>query len=78
MKRLAISAMLLAMLAAPAFAQKKENEPLMIELEEKKKAAAEVDKQYKSTLDRTRHETTATHTDPWSNMRGADDSKTKR
>lgn len=52
--------------------------PLKADEEMRRKDDDAVDKQYKSTLKRTNKETTATRTDPWLNMRGADDSKTKR
>ena len=81
MKRLGLGAILLAMLAGPAFAQQPSMDsksPMVLDQEQKVKEREEVDKQYKSTLQRTRQDTTATRADPWSNMRGADDSKTKR
>ena len=67
-------------LAGPVYAQvKKEATPMQLEEEQKKRDAEAVDRQYKSTLDRTRKETTETRgNDPWSNMRGTDNSKTKR
>jgi len=40
--------------------------------------AEAIDKQYRSALDRTRKEATEVRVDPWSNMRGPDNSKTKR
>ena len=46
--------------------------------DQKKKDAEDVDRQYKRTLDKTQINTTATRIDPWSNMRGTDDSKPKR
>jgi len=79
MKRLIAATVVLASLPGFAFAQgKKDDSPMSIEEQQKKKDAAEIDKRYKSTLDKTRQETTAVKTDPWSNMRGADDAKAKR
>jgi Ni/Co efflux regulator RcnB len=81
MKRLGIGAILLAMLAGPTFAQQPSmdsKDPAIAEREQQKKDREEVDKRYKATMEKTRQETTTTRTDPWSNMRGADDSKTKR
>ena len=81
MKRLGLGAILLAMLAGPAFAQQPSmdtKDPAIADQEQKKKDREEVDKRYKSTLEKTRQETTATRADPWSNMRGTVDSKTKR
>lgn len=49
--------------------------------DQKKKDAEAIDRQYKSTLDRVKKNAPTTETraaDPWQNMRGADDSKTKR
>ncbi len=67
-------------LTGPVYAQvKKEATPMQLEEEQKKRDAEAIDRQYKSTLDRTRKETTETRAnDPWSNMRGTDNSKTKR
>ena len=81
MKRLGIGAILLAMLAGPAFAQQKMNDnksPMALEEEQKQRDSVEVDKRYKATMEKTRQNTTTTRVDPWSNIRGADDSKTKR
>jgi hypothetical protein len=81
MKRLGIGAILLAMLAGPAFAQQPsmdDKDPAAQDRAQKLKDRDEIDKRYKSTLEKTRQETAPVRTDPWSNMRGADDSKTKR
>jgi len=81
MKRLGIGAILLAMLAGPAFAQQPSmdsKDPAVLDREQKQKDREEIDKRYKSTLEKTRQDTTATRADPWSNMRGVDDSKVKR
>ena len=78
-RSLIASAILAGGLAGPAFAQQKpEKSPYQIEEEEKKKAAEKVDQQYRSTLDRTRKDASEVRVDPWSNMRGTDNSKTKR
>ncbi|HEY1310188.1 MAG TPA: hypothetical protein VGF02_04495 [Pseudolabrys sp.] len=42
----------------------------------KRKDAETIDKQYKSTLQKTNRDVVETRTDPWQNMRGADDAKT--
>jgi hypothetical protein len=79
MKRLIAATVALAALTGPVFAQaSNESDPIIMEQKQKKKDAEAQDRQYKSTLERTRQETTAPRTDPWSNMRGTDDSKTKR
>ena len=81
MKRLGIGAILLAMLAGPAFAQQPSmdnKDPAANDQRQKLKDRDEIDKQYRATMEKTRQETTTTRADPWSNMRGADDSKSKR
>jgi hypothetical protein len=79
MKRLLAATVVLASLTGVAFAQEgKDDDPIVIEQKQKKKDAEEVDKRYKSTLDKTRKDATGGRIDPWSNMRGADDSKAKR
>jgi hypothetical protein len=81
MKRLGVGAILLAMLAGPSFAQQpsmEDKDPAGLERDQKKKEREEVDKRYKATLEKTRQDTTTSRVDPWSNIRGADDSKTKR
>jgi Ni/Co efflux regulator RcnB len=72
MKKLLFGAVALAVLAAPAFAQQKDDEPLAILDREKKKQAEQLDQQYKRTMERTRKEgdTASARTDPWANMRG--------
>ncbi len=82
MKRLIAATVLLAVstsLVGVAFAQaSKEDDPIIVEEKLKQKDADAIDKQYKSTLTRTRETTSAGRLDPWSNMRGTDDSKAKR
>jgi len=82
MKRIIAATVVLASLTGPGFAQQqqqqKDDDPAVMEQKQKKLEAEAVDKRYKSTLDKTRQDTTATRVDPWSNIRGADDSKTKR
>lgn len=79
MKRLIAATVVLACLTGPVFAQQsKDDDPIIMDQKQKKMDADEIDKRYKSTLDKTRQETTAVKADPWSNMRGDDDSKTKR
>jgi hypothetical protein len=81
MKRLMISAAVLGLLAGPALAQPKEQRlgganPAADEA--KASEAAAVDRQYRSTIERLRKDGATVKTDPWSNMRGTDDAKTKR
>lgn len=81
MKRFTIAAIVLGLLAGAAFAQPKAHKGggSGQEVDEAKAKEAEgIDRQYKSTLQRTRKDAAPVRTDPWSNMRGADDGKTKR
>ena len=73
MKKLLVGAILLGFLSGPAFAQKREDDPIMIQERDKKQQAEALDKQYKRTLEQTRKDSEATRTDPWANMRGASD-----
>jgi flagellar biosynthesis/type III secretory pathway M-ring protein FliF/YscJ len=79
MARYIVAIVLLAIIAGPALAQRKTNEnELAVEAEQKKKEHEAIEKQYNSTLKNTGNAATPTRIDPWQNMRGADDSKTKR
>ena len=81
MRRLALGAILLAMLAGPVYAQQpsmEDKDPIVLDREQKKKDAADIDKRYKSTLEKTNQGIAPVRSDPWSTMRGPDDSKTKR
>ncbi len=82
MRKLTISAIVLALLAGPALAQQPRqqqgNPSQQAEEEAKSKNADAIDRQYKATLDRTRKDVAPVRTDPWSNMRSADDGKAKR
>ena len=78
MRKLLASAVILAILSSPAFAQlqqKKEDDPLMVLEKEKQKKAEALDKQYKQMMERSRKDTETPKTDPWSNMRTPNDSK---
>ncbi|HET9415390.1 MAG TPA: hypothetical protein VFO74_14860 [Pseudolabrys sp.] len=75
MKRLLLGAVALAVLAAPAFAQKKADDPMMVLEREKKQQAEQLDQQYKRTLDRTRRENETARSDPWANMRAPKEDK---
>jgi hypothetical protein len=77
--RTIVALLLLVAIAGPVFAQEaRDDEPLIVEQKEKKKEAEAIEKQYKSTLKNTDRPTTPVRSDPWQNMRGADDSKSKR
>jgi Ni/Co efflux regulator RcnB len=75
MKKLVFGAVALAVLAAPAFAQNKDDDPLMVLEREKKQQAERLDQQYKRTLDRTRKENETARSDPWANMRAPKEDK---
>jgi hypothetical protein len=75
MRKLVVSAIALGFLTSPAFAQKRDDDPIMIQEREKKQQAEELDKQYKRTLNQTRKESDAPRNDPWANMRGSNDGK---
>jgi hypothetical protein len=78
MKKLIAAAIALVALTGPVLAQVVDS-PMVQEEKAKKRDAEGVDKQYKATLQRTNQGlATPARVDPWQNMRGADDSKTKR
>lgn len=82
MKRIALGAMLLALLVAPVHAadDKKDGDNLLLKRwEQRQKDNVEVEKQYKKTLQATGgSQATPAANDPWANMRGSDPSKAKR
>jgi len=66
-------------LAGPVYAQKKGENPLKIDEDLRRKDDEEIDRQYKSTLQKTRKDAAETRpVDPWQNIRGAEEPKTKR
>jgi hypothetical protein len=80
MRWLIVGAVMAGCLAGPVCAQgrKAPAGPSAEDLQ-KKQDAEIIDRQYKSTLERTRSEKAETRAnDPWANMRGNDNSKTKR
>ena len=77
--RYIVAFVLLAAFAGPVLAEEAiPDDPQVLERIQKKKEAEALDKQYKSTLKSTNQATTPVRSDPWQNMRGADNSKTKR
>ena len=78
MARYIVAIVLLAIIAGPALAQQRARRRTAREDESKIKDAEAIDKQYKATLRKDDPATTSERVDPWQNMRGADDSKTKR
>jgi hypothetical protein len=77
MKGLLFGAVALAVLAVPAFAQKKDAEPLEVLEREKKQQAEQLDQQYKRAMERSRKdgEPASVRTDPWATMRAPNDGK---
>jgi hypothetical protein len=77
MRKILLSAVALAILSGPAFAQQsRDDDPIMIQERDKQQQAQSLDKQYKRTLDQTRKESdTPVRTDPWANMRGQNNGK---
>jgi|GEM_PF-2104904 len=78
-KALILGAALTACFAGAAYAQQKHvpsttNPALIEEQKAQQRDADSIDRQYKSTLDRTRKSTTTATgaNDPWANMRGPD------
>ena len=79
MARYIVAIVLLAIIAGPVLAEEKPSDnPLAVDEQQKKKEAEAVDKQYNAMRKNRDQAATPTRTDPWQNMRGADDSKTKR
>lgn len=80
MRKIAIAAMFLGLLAGPVYAQQKPVSAMSDDEKVKAAAADTVDRAYRSTLDSTSHKAPAVapRVDPWSNMRGAEASKDKR
>ncbi len=74
----ALAGVLAGCLAGTNYAKAADDSPVAVEQSEKKKAAEAIDRQYKSTLERTRKDTPAVRADPWQSIRGPDDSKPKR
>ena len=79
LRALIAGVLMVGCLSGSAHSQKPEKTPLQLDDEQKKKDAEAIDRQYKSTLDRTRKgAVVAPVSDPWQSMRGTDDTKTKR
>jgi hypothetical protein len=83
LKALIAGATMAACLAGPSFAQQSKNKglppPIPQEYLDRKRDEAAVDKQYKDTLERTKKDAVPTSAkDPWQDLRGNNDSKTKR
>jgi hypothetical protein len=73
----------LAALTGPVYAQMGKRErvqtPLQIDEQQKKKDAEKAEKEYQAAMKKTQGQGSAqTVVDPWQNLRGTDDAKTKR
>jgi hypothetical protein len=79
MKKIIIATATLALLAAPALAQKRGQQAQQPSAEDmdKKRQSEALDQQYKATLKRMDKDGAATRTDPWSNMRDSADATKK-
>lgn len=71
MKRLIIATAMLAVLAAPALAQRKPYSVMNDEEKANYKVGESVDKQYQNAMQRTRKDGAEQPVDPWANIRGA-------
>lgn len=78
MKRLIIATALLAILAAPASAQRKPYGAMSDEEKANAKVSETVDRQYRNAVERTRKDTTEVQVDPWANMRGTAEQPKKK
>jgi len=78
MRRIVLTAILAASFIAVSDAQAEDLSPLRQEMENKKKDAEALDKQYQSILERTSKNAEPVKIDPWSNMRAPDDPKAKK
>jgi hypothetical protein len=82
-RALIVGAVIVGCLAGPGYAQQSKNKGLPPavppEYLDRKRDEATVDKQYKETLERTKKNTVETTAkDPWLDLRGSGDIKTKR
>jgi hypothetical protein len=78
MKKLIIATALLAVLAAPALAQRKSYSAMSDEEKAQQKVRESVDAQYRTTLDKTRKDAVEAQVDPWANMRGTAEQPKKK
>lgn len=70
MKKIAIAAILMALLPASALAQEKKGPPT-VRSDSEKKHDAEIDQAYRRTLKGTDEKAKPTSTDPWGSLRPA-------
>ena len=78
MKRLIIATALLAIVAAPASAQRKPFSAMSDEEKANAKVSESVDKQYRNAMERTRKDTAEAPADPWANLRGTPEQPKKK
>lgn len=78
MKRLIIATGLLAILAAPALAQRKPYGSMSDEEKANAKVSESVDKQYRNAMERTRKDVVEAPNDPWANLRGTPEPSKKK
>ena len=80
MARYIVAIVLLAIIAGPTLAQQRKgsDNPMVEEYARKKKDAEAIEKEYNAARKNVDQAATPARVDPWQNMRGADDSKTKR
>lgn len=79
MLRLVFGVVALSILALPVHAQRRGPGPTPEEIE-KKREAADLDRQYKAALQQTQSQSStqaATHKDPWANMRAPADNRSQ-
>jgi hypothetical protein len=82
LKTLLAGTVLAACLAQPVYAQSKASKgpdatPMQLEDQAKERDRESIDKQYRSTLQKTRSNEPAKADDPWANMRGDAELKPK-
>jgi hypothetical protein len=80
MAKYIVAIVLLAVIAGPAFAQGRQTEPSPMEAAEqqRKKDALKIDQQYNAAMKNGDKAPAPVRTDPWQNMRGANEPNAKR
>lgn len=78
-RRLAIAALMIALLPATAYPQEEEQKgPMTARTDKQKKIDAEIDKAYQDAVKRQRDNGPAPKSDPWQTIRPAGGDNTKR
>jgi len=80
MRTVAITAMMIALLPASAYAQQEDGPPTSARTNQQKKEDAQIEKAYQEMIKRSRGQAAPApaKTDPWQTVRPADGDKTKR